>query len=70
MMNYETRLLKFLQDNPKLRMTTKQIAGIWKRNQEDVMESAIFLYHKDKVNLDGATGMVSLLTCEGTGIVF
>lgn len=64
MTNYENRLLKFLKDNPKVRMTPAMIANVWKRRHVDVAEAAVQLASQSKINYVG--GFLSL-TCEGIG---
>lgn len=64
-MNYEKRLLKFLKDNPTLRLTPKQIAGVWKRNHTDVSTAAFHLFKQGKIKVDNFA--LKLNTCEGIG---
>lgn len=61
-MSYEKRLLKFLQDNPKVRITARQIAGVWKRNKDDVQRTANILLNKRKIK-ENPIGELSLVYC-------
>jgi hypothetical protein len=48
-MKYENRLLTFLSQNPKLRLTPAQIASIWKRSKLDVQLATSRLLKKGTI---------------------
>jgi hypothetical protein len=60
MMNYEKRLINFLEANPNIRMTPHQIAGVWKRSKDDVRVAANILLNKRKIR-ETPLGALSLI---------
>lgn len=65
-MNYKTRIISFLQENPNIRMTPGMLASYWKRNRDDVALAAVELIHSGKV-VEDQNGFLHMNTCEGIG---
>lgn len=60
-MNYDQRLMQFLINNRKLKLTVADIARIWKRSLVDVKASAKRLCKRNAAIINPRTGVISPL---------